>query len=276
MFVGCGCNCKPPVESTSIDSVGFPFASQSYSESSYGSSIADPPGTYPTQGCQYCFQEVGPAAYEVDFNYNGTLSIGEPLENRPCCSVYRDQKKYTVFRQISSIAGACLWESKEVAHWEQFRSDGSLRCVAMTGINDQTIFQGRWPRIAFTLQPNRPGLFFAPWHVTIYFATNQRAINPADPLTYNINIGYCQYALLRPDGTPYNHIAGPPPFCLTTLTFKRVNMFSPNLLAGQGPGWSGTYLAGFGRYRGAPCKQVLFSGFDPGLPEFVTLRPVPA
>ena len=278
MFVGCGCHCKEPGSSESIPSGSAlqPPQSLSFSINSFGSSIADPPGTYPTRGCTYCLDSVGPAIYEMEWDYQGALS-NDPLDPRPCCAIYRNQKKYSLIRsEPAPGSGACLWRSREPAMFHRLLANGTNECLPMDGtVNDLWPLNFE-PRVTFTLMPILPDFLYQPWHVVVYFYTNQQPIDPNNTFTYNYSLGLVWYRLLNPDGSYYTHFQGNPVTCLRQLVFERVDG-NPGLPDEEsGPVWSPTYLRGNGYYGGAPCRQVLFSGFDMGLPKTLTLTPVPA
>ena len=283
MFMGCGCHCLDE----SIDSrfsVQPSFVSQSYSVNSFGSSIADPPGNYPSVPCSQCGRTAAAAVYEVTWIYNG--EPGDAFDPRPCCQEYKRQVKYKVYAdpgaKFPPLVSGCAWNSRENAHMEINLKNGGLTCYEAKWPSPGIGLGGRIPMVNMTFSTQGSILEQVP-HLRLrkvrinflwqYFG----AYDPADPGSLFLSVGQAEYEQIYPDGRWAEETLDPPPSCLGPMTFRHRGAFSPSIDLGRGPMWSSSTPQGlFGLFRGAPCKQVLFSGFDLGLPEYITVVPVPA
>jgi len=275
MFVGCGCHCREENIQSSI--IGVSGAdNSSYSVSSFGSSIADPPGRYPYGGCNKCLASVASQVYEVEWIYNGQPADED--DTRPCCDVYRSQSKFFVYRNERPDTIGCVWISRENAHLELNRIITGRECLEVNN-RPELPSVGRHPRVSLQFVdtgdnfPGGPVEFRRDVRIH-FFYTYFSAYDPANPFSLFITQSDAVYKLIKPSGEQYQ--PGEPVPCLQPMTFKRQLIQSLQLGAGLGPGWSGGTPPINGIWRGAPCKQVRFSGFDLGLPEFVSVVPVQA
>lgn len=291
MFVGCGCHCNPPESLGSNILSGASVSSLSGSIRSFGSSFADPGGTYPTAGCVPCRDSVAALAYEFDWDYNGEL--GDANDVRPCCSAYRSVKKIIVRRySVKDVFGRedpnyCWYRSSERAYLASV--DGRLNpfnptyeCLSYSAANNAIIFPpgaGYWPHFAnFQMYPQPPDRPIA-WisFVTRYYTLNERAriLTITSEASYVLNIpAGADWIAFNDQGQGFWNIP-----CLTPLTYDLQFIQNPTVIDEDlGPGWAGSHFNPYNRgvWGGAPCKQVRFSGFDMNLPRQITLRPVPA
>lgn len=283
MFMGCGCHCLDE----SVDSrfsAQPSFVSQSYSVNSFGSSIADPPGNYPSVPCSQCGRTVAAAVYEVTWIYAG--EPGDAFDPRPCCAEYKKQTKFRIYTVPNPVfpplVSGCVWVSRENAHMEINVQNAGLTC-----------YEAKWPSPGLDVGTRVPimGMEFSTRGTILNEVPQVRhrqvrvnflwqyfsAYNPADPLSLFLSRSEAVYHQIYSDGRWAEETLDPPPSCLGPMTFRHRGNFSPELDVGMGPMWTTTSPTGInGIYRGAPCKQVLFSGFDLGLPEYITVVPVPA
>lgn len=274
MFVGCGCQCREESINSRFEGLSGSDNS-SYSISSFGSSIANPPGRYPYGGCSKCLANVASQVYEVEWIYNGRPPDDD--DSRPCCDVYKSQSKFRVYRNERPDAIGCVWTSRENAHCELNVINAGRTCVEMNGRPDLVI--GRFPRVSLNFVNTTDNPFGGPVpfkrDVLIhFFYTYFGAYDPGDPFSLFITQSDAAYGLINNAGEFYGPLDPIP--CLQPMVFKHRGIFSLRLGAGIGPGWSGGSPPINGIWRGAPCSQVRFSGFDLGLPEFVTVVPVAA
>ena len=273
MFVGCGCHCNE----TQLES-GEPV-SLSYSSGSirsYGSSVANPPGQYEGGLCYGCVDTVGAQIYEMEWIYNG--QPGGDDDPRPCCQIYKSQTKFFLYRQPFSesppieIQG-CTWVSRENAYME-YRTANVNQWQCAEAKPGNLYFTRRTPRVVMNIGRREAG--FAPWSVNIVHGVlwpdiwdpNNPPLNPSGFVSV--------YYQLRKADDPTGFWPEPVP-CLQTQTLTRRDLPSPNIDAGFGPIWGALPMPyPTSPWRGSPCKQVLFSGFDLGLPDTITIRPVQA
>ena len=262
MFLYCGCHCAPESESTFPPDSIFDASSIDGSLGSYSSgdpAQPDPPTS--VSACKACEFGVAPAVYEFEWNYNGEL--GDAFQPRPCCETYRTQKKYKLyFRGFSPEDNRqCSWSSNE-----RIALSNGVACFA----DNPDV----GPRV--TLQTGRYNQVYT--SVEIGYGYRYREQFPVNDLQQTLAWSYATYVLVKEDGvTPHLLIGKPTPNdpikCLQQLRFAGGWIIRPDLPARL---WSGTFRSRFGTWDGAPCRQNLFSGWDMGLPDYVTCTPVPA
>lgn len=270
MFMGCGCHC--------IDERSEPKSVPSFgSQSASSLVVSDVSGDFQGGPCLPCQETVASAVYEIEWVYQGVNGTDD--DPRPCCSAYKQQTKFFLYRQeydpnIPIEIQGCTWYSRENAHIEyQYQTEGSWQCIeAAAGALGRPT---RMPR--FIMNLGRASLGIAPWEVRVLFLyVFPTIVQPGDIVNNDylgLNIGSVAYQLRTPSGD----LQPKPLPCLQNQSLTRRDIRSQNLSQGFGPSW-GTLLTGDPQapWRGAPCRQVLLSGFDMGLPAQMTIRPVPA
>lgn len=252
MFLWCGCHCGPESASEPRSDYGESASGVIESYSSDDPAQPDPPNPpMPVTGCASCQYGVAPAAYDMSWSYLGLLGN----QHRPCCSVYRDQQVYRLFFRGS--IGACTWSCNENVAYAARQGLGGCSFPSQTNSRVVLAVPQRVPVAGGNLA-NRMRL-------TIRYAWDH---NPAVSLTDILQTAKpssVSYDLIVNDGTFWDPNKGQVS-CLSTLTMKR---------ALAQPIWNGTTTGdAFQQPNGAPCQQSLFSGFDMGLPEFLTITPV--
>jgi hypothetical protein len=272
MFMGCGCHCWPEQPSFASN-FSFFDSGQVFSG---GSSMADPPGRYPTTFCAACVDNVAPAIVEVTWNYAGEES-DDPMMQRPCCSLYKSQ---SVFRCYASAATTCNYHSLEQAGMQylDFNSTTGGFVAPVNWKCSSTLlresFGNSYSRVSmsFARIPTNENLFTVA--ASVYFYTGYYDVVTQRVLPASVGGGVALYRLKNPDGT-IKYL--PAIQCLFPHTLGLVYARSPNLsIRDPGPLWFGTQVGFDGNVIGAPCKQVRFSGFDLGLPDTLQVRPIPA
>jgi hypothetical protein len=130
MLIGCGCFCNDGSEQTD-------FSSTAASTSGSTSSVP----TIPAAGCIGCMDSVAPTSFTFLVDYTGadTQTVpGFPTINFPCCSYYKNKKRYKLKRQtatfpngepVPGLQHCCYWESDERAMmYDPYQPDGQ-ECV---------------------------------------------------------------------------------------------------------------------------------------------------
>lgn len=130
MLLGCGCQCNDGSEVSTFSST---------QASASGSTFSVP--TVPAAGCQGCLDSIAPTTFILLVDYTGadTETVpGFPTLNFPCCSYYKNVKRYRLKRQTitypdgtpnPSYSHCCYWESDERAMmYDQFQPEGQ-ECV---------------------------------------------------------------------------------------------------------------------------------------------------
>jgi hypothetical protein len=257
MFLWCGCHCAPGSESTFppdsiFDASSIPGSLLSYS--SADPARPDPPTT--VTACAACAFGVAPAAYEFEWSYNGEL--GDAFQPRPCCETYRTQTKYKLYFRGFSLQDTrqCAWSSNERA-----ALSNGVTCYP----NQPDVF----PRVTLQTAYENTLLTRVAVHYGYRYREQFPILDPRQTIVWS-TIGYI---LVKEDGiTPVVLFGDEKIQCLQQLRFAApwiINPQSQRL-------WSGTFRPPSGFWDGAPCRQNLFSGWDMGLPDYVTCTPVPA
>ena len=283
MFVGCGCHCNKfdTEQSRSFQS----RSSLSGSLRSFGSSIADPGGTYPVYSCSACLSGVAPTAYQFAWDYNG--EPGTPDDPRPCCPAYRSFKTIKVTRRSfknengNEDPNYCWYQSAEPARmaildYRPLLFFPTWSCVS----EDPEPSKINWLPLAELEINIAPSETVPRPVVRIWFLTRFVFALPPEQNKPQIINGwhYAKYELVVPPGESWIENFQWQVPCLRPLDFRLVDIQNPqNFDQDLGPGWQGTGFSPLHRaWVGAPCRQLLFSGFDEALPRSITLVPVGA
>jgi len=255
MFLWCGCHCGPDEGSKGRSDYGESLSGIIESYSSGDPARPDPPDPpMPVTGCASCQYGAAPAAYDMTWSYTGTPGT----QHRPCCSVYAGQSTYRLYFRVAKPGDSqCVWTANEHVGHAARLGQGGCFFPAQTG-----------GRVTLAV-PQRVGVAGGGaeyrMRLTIRYAWDYNPLVPLGDLAQTVKPSDVTYDRIKDDGTfwkGYNDQSIP---CLTTLTFKRTN---------TQPIWNGTDILFGGQPYGAPCQQVLFSGFDLALPEFLTITPV--
>lgn len=241
MLLGCGCQCTG-------DSVATPSQSEVASQSASGSGSTPP--TIEGSGCTSCVAGVGPTVYQCTWSYGGTTQGG----NFPCCATYAGQSVFRLYRRLSIppfTGDCCLWGSNETS--------------ARAGIvNGQSVC---------IPTPAAPPYYSS--RIVLYMGNPATCVPSGGVFTslklrvyYEFRVNqftWVEYVLpMAQRNPPFN--------CLGSFTLEVVKLphklFGSPLVKMWGASNSRDYGIG-------PCWSNSFSGEDPGIPETVTLTPVP-
>jgi hypothetical protein len=257
MFLWCGCHCANESESTFPPDSIFDASSIPGSLLSYSSE--DPARPDPPTGvavCTACEFGVAPAAYEFEWNYNGEL--GDMFQPRPCCETYRSQKKYKLYFRGFSPADnrQCAWSSNE-------------RVALSNGVACFPNLPDVFSRVTMQTRYNNGAITAVYIHYGYRYNSSLPILHPQQTIVWS-SIGYI---LVKEDGvTPLVLVGDVKIQCLQQLRFAAPWIINPQ----SQRIWGGTFRPPAGVWDGAPCRQSLFTGWDMGLPEYVTCTPVPA
>ena len=205
--------------------------------SSYASSqFSEPP--IDTGSCNFCKDSVIARVYEVEWNYTNAFAT-----SKSCCDTYTQQKTYRVYRHSlnppfppENQLSYCVFLSKERAVWGYFNQP----CTSPNNPSARVEVS-----FGFTLASNFVG-------VRINNAVQYSTGGPARYWDSRVNYVF-------PSGWDKN--------CLAPVTLVRA----------AGPRrWSFSRPFMFEPGYGSPCNTNFITGEDPGIPDTLILRPVPA
>ena len=250
MFLWCGCHCGPDSASDPPSAIGSSIIGSIRSYSSGDPARPDPPDPpMPVLGCQSCQFGAAPAAYDMTWNYTG--AVGN--QHRPCCNVYTSQPTYRLYFRASAPGSTqCVWASSE-----------SIPYAAKQGLGGCFFPSSTGGRVVLAV-PQTDLYGVLRMRIRISYAWDYNPNFPLGDVNQTAKPSDVFYSRINDNGTFWKPLDGAVP-CLTTLTFKREN---PQKI------WNGTQIGFFGAVNGAPCQQALFSGFDMGLPDLLTITPV--
>ena len=249
MFLWCGCHCGPNAASEPA-SFGESLAGSIRSYSSGDPARPDPPDPpMPVLGCASCQFGAAPAAYDMTWAYTGVVGN----QHRPCCSAYASQATYRLyFRNGPPGSTDCAWVSRE-----------SVPYAARQGLGGCFYPDSSGGRVILGV-PARDGNGVFRMRIRIGYAWDYNPNLPLQDINQTAKPSEVFYSRINDNGTFWKPIDGAVP-CLQTLNFRREN---PQKI------WNGTQIGFGGIPNGAPCQQALFSGFDLGLPDTLTITPV--
>lgn len=244
MLLGCGCQCTGDANSV---------PSQSEPTSQIASGSGSVPPVIEGSGCPSCIGGVGPTAYQCTWAYAGTTQGG----NFPCCSTYSSQSVYKLYRRVNvQPSDCCIWGSNEPSTRAAI-INGAAACLPTPG--SPPFFPSRVALYMGNLLTCQPSPYFVAtnFRVRVYYEFRQLQFSWVE---YVLPIG-------QRDQPTYN--------CLGSFTLevvKRRNLAWP--FGGQQflKIWSATT---FGGGSAGPCWSNPFTGEDPGIPDTVTITPVP-
>ncbi len=245
MLIGCGCQCEGDSNET---------PSQSEPASIVASGSGSVPPQIESSGCPSCVAGVGPTVYQCTWAYSGTTQGG----NHPCCATYSGQSSFRLYRRTNLPqipTDCCIWGSNEPSARAAVVNGQSV-CILSSAVppfyNSRiALFMGS----VIGCVPSGGVITNLKLRVNYEFRLNQ--------------FSWVEYVLpLAQRVPPFN--------CLGALTLevvKRQNLAWP--FGGQQflKIWSATT---FGGGNAGPCWSNPFTGEDPGIPDTVTLTPVPA
>jgi hypothetical protein len=276
MFMGCGCHCKEDSVSVSTLDSRFSVSGSFLGSTSISDSQASgyrPPYDNPVAGCVACRDTVAPVFYDVNWNYNGEPMSGL-YANRECCGQYNAVKtarckRIDVGRPQFIFETNCVWVSDVPAL-------SSRMDFTLSPFNPQ-----RGCDVATSVGVTAPRFTIAIPSAKILGLTGIE--DPAVIVRYEQNIKlfgggqfigpgafYAVYYYVPPNGEDWRVVGVR---CLQQMTFRLGHPTAPNI---EKRWLNSFYSSQFRTWYGSPCKQSQFGGLDPGLPEFLTVTPVPA
>ena len=236
MFLWCGCHCK--TEPGSVSESGSSLGGSVLSYSSGDSAQPEEPNT-PVGPCFWCLYGAAPVHYELTWNYTGQAAAA-PLQ-RPCCADYTAIKKMRLTRFGQPSGQQCSWRSDVLAR-RRFQN----QCLG-------PFISGPDGRRAYVVIGNYRDVYAG--GATIRYEEASFGTSAAYILVDNLG-----------QPIPKTEKAD----CLRTLSFRA------EWAIFNGPQRWESYLVVGGLPTGSPCNQALWGGIDSGLPEFLTITPVPA
>ncbi len=276
MFVGCGCQCKEDSVSVSTLDSRFSVSGSFLGSTSISDSQASgyrPPYDNPVAGCVACRDTVAPVFYDVNWNYNGEPMSGL-YANRECCAQYNAVKtarckRIDVGRPGFVFETNCVWVSDIPAL--SSRMDFTLSPFApQRGCDIVTSNGVVAPRFTIAI-PSAKILGLTGIDDPIVVVRYQQYIRLfGGGVLPQPDVFYALYYYVPPNNEDWRVVGVR---CLQQMTFRLQHPTQPNIQKR----WANSfYSPEFRTWYGAPCKQSQFGGLDPGLPEFLTVTPVPA
>lgn len=278
MFMGCGCHCA---ESTSTDLIGSSRSSVMGSSESVGSSRADDPDVYPVSGCDYCVDKTAPTTYDVFWDYQGVPGPDRFYKFKNCCADYNSNKTMRIRRVaipnpptdilgnveckfISDIPARFAFLDARVNPFQPIKGCGTIQ--SLQGVP--------FPRVVMRLPPIEPLGGVGNPILQIYYGTAWRIFGTAPgAITMQKPTHWVTYTYVPPNNEDWKTLGIR---CLQQMTF-RFGASATAPIRPQDYTWANSNL--FPRtseWYGAPCEQSQLGGMDLGLPEFITVTPVPA
>jgi hypothetical protein len=278
MFMGCGCHC---VEPESVQSFGSSRQNVIGSSESVGSSRADVPDMYETSGCDFCTDNVAATTYDVFWDYRGVKGPDRFYKFNECCAEYNSNKTMRV-RRIAipnppqTILGKkeCRFVSDIPAKFAymDFRSNPFQPvkgCGTIMSANGVIV-----PRVMMRIAPvDINGEVISRPIVQIFYGTRTYLFGsaPGGPARDTAN-HWVTYTYVPPNGEDWTSVGTR---CLRQMTF-RFGASATGPILPRDYVWENSGLfRNTGEPYGAPCEISQFGFIDLGLPEFITVTPVP-
>jgi hypothetical protein len=279
MFMGCGCHC---IKEESIPSFESSRRSVIGSSQSVGSSRADVPDIYEASGCDFCTDKVAAVAYDIFWDYRGVKGADRLYKFNECCQDYNTSKTMRVRRVAIPNPPQTVFGEKEC----RFISDLPAKFAYMDfrtnpffptkGCGTVTLSSGvTVPRVVMRIAPldSLGGIISRPI-VQIFYGTKIYGFGaPAGAPASDAANHWVTYTYVPPNGEDWRLVGTR---CLRAMTFRFGASATAPILPRDYVWENSALFRNTGEPYGAPCEISRFGFIDTGLPEFITVTPVPA